>query len=236
MKVASVNPLVALSANPLTAALKSVAREGLPYTIKAVVSTVLDVHFDLRYGTDTLRRVEMNTLNFESEHKIHATWYQPTQAGPLRDILRKLDLPKDGVFVDLGSGKGRVLLIAAQFGFKKVVGVEFSRELCEIACDNVKVFTQRTHITARIDVVESDVAAYPIEPDQEVFFMNNPFEEVVMNGVLANLRSSVTQFPRKIWLIYHNPRCGELVANSELFCACQEIKTSGSKFRVYNNS
>ena len=229
------NPLDGLRPNPFTRVFKSVARNGLVDTVKVIVSTVLDVHFDLCYGTDTLRRVNLNTLNFESEHKIDATWYQPTQAKPLRDILRKLDLPKDGVFVDLGSGKGRVLLIAAQFRFKKVVGVEFSPELCEIACENVNVFTQRTHITAQIDVVESDVAIYPIEPDHKVFFLNNPFQEQVMNRVLANLRSSVTQFPRKIWLIYHNPRLCEVVANSELFCACQEFKTSGGTFRAYNS-
>jgi SAM-dependent methyltransferase len=235
MRAFSVNPLDALSTNPLRAAVKCVAREGLFYTIKAIVSAVLDVHFDLRYGTETLRRVELNTLNFESEHKRDATWYQPTQAGPLRDILRMLNLQKDDVFVDLGSGKGRVLLIAAQSRFKKVVGVEFSRELCEVACDNVKVFAQRTHIAARIDVVECDVATYPIEPNHKVFFMNNPFQEVVMNRVLANLRSSVAQFPRKIFLIYHNPSLCEVVADSELFCAWQEFKTSGGKFMVYNN-
>jgi len=235
MRAFSVNPLDALSANPLCAALKCVAREGLFHTIKVIASTLLDVHFDLRYGTDTLRRVELDTLDFESEHKLDATWYQPTQARPLRHILRKLDLPKDGAFVDFGSGKGRVLLIAAQFRFEKVVGVEFSRELCEVACDNVKVFAERTHITARIDVVESDAATYPIEEDHKVFFMNNPFDEVIMNDVLANLRISVTQFPRKIWLIYHNPIFCGAVANSELFCAWQEFKTSGGKFRVYNS-
>jgi SAM-dependent methyltransferase len=231
----SFNPLDAVGPNPIIRALKSVAKNGLVHTITAIAGTVVDIHFDLCYGTDTLRRVELNTLNFESEHKKDATWYQPTQAKPLRDILRKLNLPKEGVFVDLGSGKGRVLLIAAQFRFKKVVGVEFSPELCEIASHNVRVFTQRTHITVRIDIVESDVANYPIEPDHLVFFMNNPFQEGVMNRVLANLRTSVTEFPRKIWLIYHNPRLSEVVANSDLFCACQEFKTSGGNFRAYNS-
>jgi SAM-dependent methyltransferase len=142
----------------------------------------------------------------------------------LRDILRQLDLPKDGVFVDLGSGKGRVLLIAAQFRFRNVVGVEFSQELCEIARDNVKVFTQRTHITARIDVVESDVATYSIKPDHKVFFMNNPFEEVVMKRVLANLLSSVTQFPRKIWLIYHNPRLNGWSPTPSFFARARNLR------------
>jgi hypothetical protein len=52
-----------------------------------------------------------------------------------------------------------------------------------------------------------------------------------MNEVLANLRISVTQFPRKIWLIYHKPSLCEVVTNCELFRACQEFKTSGGKFQ-----
>lgn len=231
----SVNPLAAIGRNPFTWAVKSVARNGLVHTVKAVASTIGDVGFDLRYGTDTLRRVDMDTLNVESEHKVHATWYQATQAGPLRQILRTLKLPTDGVFIDLGSGKGRVLLIAAQFGFKKIVGVEFARELCEIARENVVVFTQKTNITARIDIVESDVADYPIAADHNVFFMNNPFDEVVMNRLLENLRRSVAKSPRKIWFIYHNPDHEDVIGRSGLFCACQEFKTGGGRFRVYTS-
>lgn len=232
-RTVSINPLAALGQNPFSSAFKCLARHGLVHTARAVVSTIVDVGFDLRYGTDTLRRVDMDALNVESEHKAHATFYQAAPAGPLRQILRKLKLPKDGVFVDLGSGKGRVLLIAAQFGFKKVVGVEFSRELCTIARDNVTVFTQRTNITARIDVVESDVANYPIATDHNVFFVNNPFDEVVMKRLLENLRRSVTQFPRKIWFIYLNPIHGDVIGRSGLFCACREFKTGGGRFWVY---
>jgi cyclopropane fatty-acyl-phospholipid synthase-like methyltransferase len=101
--------------------------------LKAISRVALDIAFDLRYGTDTIRCTEMNTLAFQSENKKLATLYQASEPQPLRSIMRKLDLPKDSSFVDLGSGKGRVLLIAAQFGFQRVIGVEFSRELCEIA-------------------------------------------------------------------------------------------------------
>ena len=149
--------------------------------------------------------------------------------------MRKLNLPKGGVFVDLGAGKGRVLLIAAQLGFKRIVGVEFSEELCEIARENIIAFSRRTQFAARIDIVKSDVASYLIESEQNVFFMYNPFDEVVMDRVLANLRSSVTQFPRRIWLIYNKPRQDEAVNKSDLFAACEEFQIRGSQFKVYSN-
>src|SRR6266478_3779231 len=168
-----------LSFKPLSWAFESVKKRGLVLTFKVAVSVVLDMGFDRRYGTDTMRWVEVKTLDFESEHKGNAAPYIATKSSPLRRLLRKLNLPKGGVFVDLGSGKGRVLLIAAQSGFEKIVGVEFSRDLCDIARENVKTFARKTQITARIDVVESDVASYYIESDHSVFFMYNPFDKVV---------------------------------------------------------
>jgi SAM-dependent methyltransferase len=210
-----------LSTKPLAWVFESVKRRGPVLTFKVVLSVVIDMGFDLRYGTDTMRWVEVKTLDFESE--------------PLRMLMRKLDLPKDGVFVDLGSGKGRVLLVAAQCGFEKIVGVEFSRKLCEIARENVKTFARKTRITARIDIVEADVASYCIESEHNVFFMFNPFDKVVTDQLLANLHASVTQFPRKIWLIYNTPIHDEAVSKAELFRACQEFEITGTEFKVYNN-
>jgi len=56
-----------------------------------------------------------------------------------------------------------------------------------------------------------------------------------MAQVLANLRSSVTQFPGRIWLIYNKPTQDEAVSKSELFCTCEEFQIRGSRFKVYNN-
>jgi SAM-dependent methyltransferase len=224
-----------LSTKPLAWVFESVKRRGPVLTFKVVLSVVIDMGFDLRYGTDTMRWVEVKTLDFESEHKGNAARYSATKSRPLRMLMRKLDLPKDGVFVDLGSGKGRVLLVAAQCGFEKIVGVEFSRKLCEIARENVKTFARKTRITARIDIVEADVASYCIESEHNVFFMFNPFDKVVTDQLLANLHASVTQFPRKIWLIYNTPIHDEAVSKAELFRACQEFEITGTEFKVYNN-
>jgi len=219
----------AIGVNPVMTnwALESAARRGLVETVKAALRVVGDIGFDLRYGTDTTRSVEI--------HRQHAESYRATEAASLMSLMRKLNLPKGGVFVDLGSGKGRVLLIAAQLGFKRIVGVEFSGELCEIARENVKAFSRRTQLAARIDIVRSDVANYLIESEQSVFFMYNPFDEVVMARVLTNLRSSITRFPRRIWLIYGKPVHDEAVSKSDLFSACEEFQIRGTRFKVYSN-
>ena len=157
----------------------------------------------------------------------------------MRTVLRKLDLPKDGVFVDLGSGKGRVLLIAAQSGFQRIIGVEFSRELCEIARENVNAFRRQTQIEAQIEVIESDVATWPIDCGYNVFFMFHPFKINVLARFLENLHSSLTQFPRKIWLVFNNPtdEDDKVIGDFGLFGATQEFKPGGASysFRVYHN-
>jgi predicted RNA methylase len=227
------------SDKPLTWAFDRLKSHGLRDTLSSIVRAFVDVGFDIRYGTDTARWVEINTLSVESEHKKDALAYIPTQIAPLRTVLRKLDLPKDGVFIDLGSGKGRVLLIAAQSGFQKVIGVEFSGQLCEIARENVKAFVRRTQTTAQIEVVESDVATWPIDCRYSVFFMFHPFKRTVLARFLDNLQSSLTQFPRKIWLVYNNPMDGhdEVIEGFNLFSAFQEFKPGGATypFKVYHD-
>ncbi len=189
--------------NPLAWTLDSLKTRGVGETFGSIVRVGVDLSFDLRFGTDTVRWVDINHLRFESEHKKDGSAYIPSSISPLRFLLR--NLPKDGVFIDLGSGKGRVLLVAAQSGFQRITGVEFSPELCQIARENIKVFLKKTRISARMEVIESDAAIVPIDRECNVIFMYNPFDKVVLTRVLENLRSSLLQFPRKIWVIYNNP-------------------------------
>ena len=67
--------------------------------------------------------------------------YFPTRARHIKKILKTQIFPSKSVFVNIGSGKGRNLLIASQFNFKRVVGIEFSKEFCEIAKKNVDIFS-----------------------------------------------------------------------------------------------
>lgn len=220
---------------PVSWAFESVSRRGLVRTAKVAGSVVVDLGFDLLYRTDTMRWVWAEDLGANSEHDVNAVSYQATKARPLRKLMRKLDLPRDRAFVDLGSGKGRVLLLAAQFGFEKVVGVEFSPRLCDIARQNVKTFAKRTRMTPCVDVIESDVALYDIEPEQCIFFIYNPFDDVVMERLVLNLRDSLHQFPRKVWLLYNTPIHATVIERSGLFCSCEEFECGGSEFKVYKN-
>jgi SAM-dependent methyltransferase len=217
-------------------AFNSVRERGLVQTAKVATSVIADLSFDWRYGTDTTRWVLKDDLGAVGENKIHSVRYQPTKARPLRNLLNSLDLPRDRGFVDFGSGKGRVLLIAAQCGFQKIIGVEFSPGLCESTRQNVEIFKRRCGVTARIDIVMSDVTHYRIQPDESIFFMYNPFDAVVMEQVVANLRQSVALTPRPVWLIYNTPICQHVIEKAGMFTNRLFREIGGSNFLVYANT
>ncbi len=150
--------------------------------------------------------------------------------------MRKLQLPADRTFVDLGAGKGRVILLAIDAGFKKVVGIEFSDPLCRIARENVERFRKaRRSPDVRVQIVHSDVVQYRIQPDECVFFMFDPFNAPVLKQTLENMRLSVGAMPRQIWLIYHTPREHRIVADSKLFSTHERHVIGGTEFMVYSN-
>jgi hypothetical protein len=101
---------------------------------RAIAPPTLDA-FDEKYGTDTSGIREIRTLDTSIlPNACYAVRYGPSGEQGVRASLRKLNIdPAHFTFIDFGSGKGRVLLIAAGLPFKAVVGSEFSRELHEIA-------------------------------------------------------------------------------------------------------
>lgn len=213
-------------------AYRSVSRRGILRTGKVAGSVLIDYTFDFWYGTETMNWVALEDLGANGEHAVS---YRATKAGPLRKLIRKLDLPRDCAFVDLGSGKGRTLLIAAQLGFEKVVGVEFSPRLCAIARKNVDILRRQIRITSYIEVINEDVARFKLTPERSVYYAYNPFDETVLASFVANLYISLKRFPRPVWFIYNTPIHHGFIDRSGLFAKAQDFEIGGVEFKVYKN-
>lgn len=221
--------------NGLGWALQSTREKGIVNTIKIACNVVMDLRFDWKYGTDTMRWVDRNALDTRSDNKSHSAPYRATKVGPLLQLLNRLHLPRDSTFLDIGAGKGRVLLIASQYGFRKVVGIEFSGELCAIARRNVELFFRKAKPLSSIEVIETDAAKYRFQAEDRVFFMYNPFDAFIVAKVLDNLRSSLEENPRRIWLIYNTPKNHDVIKGSALFQSDSFYEIGGNRFRVYTN-
>ena len=100
--------------------------------------------FDRRFQVQTSGVVQTEQLDVPENRRAQAVEYLPTAASSLGWLLTKLPIShSDFVFVDLGSGKGRMLLVASEFPFRQVIGVELAQELHEIAEGNIQQFRSR---------------------------------------------------------------------------------------------
>lgn len=219
--------------------IQSVIQEyGVGGTVAKACGPWLDRWFDLRYCTDTCTPSRLDSLTIAEGSRERATFYQPTRVLPLRKLFPAVlaMLPEPRAFVDLGCGKGRVLLIAAEAGFPVVRGVEFARELCDIARANWNSFQSRARITnALCEIVEADVSTYRIRDDETVFFIFNPFDEIILERVLENIAASVISSPRRVLVIFFHPkeRYKQVIAGHREFRLIEEKVIGGNRFDLY---
>ena len=216
-------------------AIDSARHRGVRRTVTIAASVVEDTLFDWRFGTETSRVVDSREFEASLVNRRHAVSYQATKARPFQDLLRRMDLPDGRTFVDVGSGKGRVLLLAAQHPFTRVVGIEFSPSLCAQARRNIEIFRARVPALAPIEICEGDVTGHPLRGDEDVFFLYHPFDAVVLGHFVDNLRRSLDAQPRQVWLIYSVPLHAAVLDASGLFVRCVAYRLRGHDFHVYTN-
>jgi SAM-dependent methyltransferase len=111
--------------------------------------------------------------------------------------------PRQYECVDLGSGKGRVLIMAAEVGFPKVVGVEFASDLHAIAQENIDIYEKRIGRPSGISVVCLDAQEYEIPSGNVFLFFYSPFTGSVMERVVKNIRDSYRQSPRPVIVVFY---------------------------------
>jgi hypothetical protein len=156
--------------------------------------------FDLRLGVDTAGVLEPTELTVRTGDAAEGTTYVGTQPRLARWWLTGLPRNRGGfTFVDMGSGKGRVLLFAAHAGFGRVVGVEFADELHATAAANARIASERG---LSIEPVLGDAGAFELPDDPLVIHFSNPFHEPVMVRFIANLTASYERRRRPVVVVY----------------------------------
>src|SRR6185437_5377105 len=113
-------------------------------------------------------------------------------------------------FIDLGSGKGKALFIAAAHGFKRVIVVEFSPILTQVAQCNISSYRPQLN-AGQIELMQQDAGEFQFPQEPLVIYCYNPFDESVMRPVLANLGRSYKSYPRLLYMIYVLPDLHQLV-------------------------
>ncbi len=163
----------------------------------------LNRRLERRAGIETEGRISTTELGYANEDYVHyvpAAWFQ------LRRILRPSDVGPDDVFIDYGSGMGRVVYqAAAWYPFKRVIGVELTAALTEVAQRNIDRNADRLRCRD-VELVTADALEYPVPDDVTVVYLNNPFFGDVFRKVMERLVESQTRRPRRLLVVYANPR------------------------------
>ena len=188
--------------------------------------------FDRRYGTDTGGKVHAANLSITSPNLLFADGYLATAPKLFIDTIGRLPIVhRDFVFVDFGSGKGRALLMAAEFPFKKIIGLEISPILHEIAQQNIDKLFSKTDRYSTIISLNLDVEKF-VPPEDPLFcYFYNPFREKVMANVLATLKSSIDQNSRDIWIMYNNALHASLLDTADWLTPFDSI----GPFRIWRS-
>jgi predicted RNA methylase len=196
---------------------------GLVYRVDR--QTLVDP-FDQKHGTDTSGTRNIASLDVvDSPVALYAVQYQPSSAQLVRDQLDKLDIDSaEFTFIDFGSGKGRVLLIAAEYPFREIIGIEFSRELHEIALRNIS--RSRRPLTREIRVRSINVNAAEVELPRGdlVCFFNNPFGPPVISRVAERLVKHHRDRGCRILVIYVDPRHRDVFERCGIFRLLDETQ------------
>jgi len=121
---------------------------------------------------------------------------------------------KDFTLIDLGSGKGRVLLMASDYPFKRIIGVEFMPELHRSAGKNIAGYSNDRQLCRQIETLCMDARDFQFPEGPLVLYLFNPFSESTFAQVLENLRRSVEQSPRPAYIAYRFTEFENLLAQA----------------------
>jgi SAM-dependent methyltransferase len=188
---------------------------ALNWNTKLALFTIYhEIRGEKKYAIRTSQLNDLTKLKVKGNNKKHAEIYQGTNYFLLENVLSYLqNIGRNNSIIDFGCGKGRVLAVAAFYGFNKITGIDFSEELCNEARSNISPirlrFPEKTFNVIHINAVD-----FKIEDDVTVFFFFNPFNEIVLMEVIDNMLLSIKKNKRIIYVAYINPRYRQLFVNA----------------------
>jgi SAM-dependent methyltransferase len=209
------------------------SNSGLKPLLKAIGNARCQA-WDLIHGADTCGDVPLATLDFQSHNKAAGLEYQSHHPKIIRAGLAALEIrPENFTFIDFGCGKGRVLLVASEFPFRRIVGLEFAPSLAETARRNLKSYRGRGQKCTAIEVITVDATEYELTPEPQVLYFYSPFARSVLDQIMQNIEDSLQRSPRELLVLFS----GVLKMRDHAFgsCAQYELLQRGRYFDIYRH-
>ena len=206
---------------------------SIPLFIRSAATRLEGLWFDATRHVQTSSPVSLHQLTLVGTEQIGGD-YLPTRPSVVRQTLARLPIQnhQEYTFIDLGSGKGRILLIAAEYPFRKVQGLEIALELHREAKQNISRYHHPSQRCALIESVNVDALEYAFPEGNLILYLFNPFLPEVLKKVLTNLESSLAQRPRHVIVILVNPVFGSVVEEKPFL----RLYLENRRFRIYQSA
>lgn len=160
-----------------------------------------ELYNERRLGIHTLGYLDENQLGFTSKDNCI---YAPTAYRDFHKAMKLLPLHEGlDTFVDYGSGMGRAVVLAATYPLRRVIGVEYSQPLHAIAQNNVDRARSKLRCD-RVELLNMDAAKFDVPSDVTIAYFYNPFRGELLRQVMANLRRSLQESPRILYVVFKN--------------------------------
>ncbi len=202
----------------------------------------------LRDSTPERRRSRYGDMEYDWEHRVNTTsgsvgWqerllgvfhspYQPTDAALFREMMSSLPIDfSQFTFIDLGSGKGRTLLMASEYPFRRIVGVEILPELHHAAEENIRAFKSPVQRCGLVESICADAREFVLPQEPLVLYLFNPFPAPGLTRVLKRLSTSSQRTPQPLYVLYHNA----ILEDQLRGCRWLERVESKHQFALYRN-
>jgi len=167
--------------------------------------------FDRRHGIDTSGMMPVTQMGLDPATARHMMPYAGSQPSIVRRAIALLPNQEDYCFVDLGCGKGRPLLVASEFAFRRILGVELSADLVAVANANAAKMRRRFPARPPIELIEGNAAHFRLPDGKVVLFFYHSFDAELMVELINRAVNSLAGPVEHLFVIYYNPVWGGLL-------------------------
>jgi SAM-dependent methyltransferase len=188
-------------------------------------------YFDWRHQVHTMGDMQLIDMDAVTDNLELSCLYHPSHPRAARRVLSSLPIPDHSAytFIDLGSGKGLMLLLAAEYPYASVQGVEFSRKLHEVAAANIRTYRNPRQRCFNVASINLDAREYQFPATPLVVYIFNPFRHELLAQVVERLEASLDALPRDVLVVYLNALDGYIFDRSRWFAAMADSLVPNSR-------
>ena len=189
--------------------------------------------FDWRHQVRTSGDVQTDQMQVAGPNSRYGRKYNPTALRTGKRVFADLPIQdfSQYSFIDYGSGKGRMLFLAAEYPFRRVLGLEYASDLHALAERNIRNYRNPRQQCFQIESLNVDATEFDPPAENTVAYFFSPFNRPLMEPMIHRLDQSVEAHPRDFFIVYLNPELSEIIDNTRHF----KIVSKTPYYNVYRS-